>query len=358
MPSFTHHYLYMLELIRNVWTSRWLLLKVCCMGVVIGIVIISGIPKEYTANTLIAPESTRRSSSSGMSALADMAGIDMDSSTEQDAIYPSLYPAIVNSTPFLIRLFEVKVRGQKDSTTITLARYLQERQKKPWWSIVTSAPSKLVSLVTSMFRTTPEAEKDKTEVKIKTVPFRLTRTEAGIAGAIASRINIGVDKKKRTITIFVTMQDPLVAATVADTVRVHLKEYVTEYRTSKARRILKYTEELCKEAQEEYYTAQEKYTRYADTNRGLSSMTSRAELVKLQNEMNLAFSIYNQMEQQVQVAKAKVEKETPVYAVIQPVSLPRVPSKPRKIMILAGCILLSGAGSVVWILFRIGFERS
>lgn len=132
-----------------------------------------------------------------------------------------------------------------------------------------------------------------------------------MAGAIASRINIDVDKKKKTIKIFVTMQDPLVAATVADTVQARLKEYITEYRTSKARRLLEYAEKLRKEARAEYYEAQKRYTRYADGNQGLVKLTSRAEQARLRNEMDLAQATYNQTEQQVQIAKAKVEKETP-----------------------------------------------
>lgn len=139
----------------------------------------------------------------------------------------------------------------------------------------------------------------------------MTHEEMGMANAIASRINIGVDKKKKTITIFVTMQDPLVAATVADTVRVRLKKYITEYRTSKARRLLEYAEKLRKEARAEYYEAQKRYTRYADGNQGLVKLTSRAEQARLRNEMDLAQATYNQTEQQVQIAKAKVEKETP-----------------------------------------------
>lgn len=84
-------------------------------------------------------------------------------------------------------------------------------------------------------------------------PFGLTREEAGMAGGISSRINIEVDKKKKTIKRFVTMQDPLVAATVADTVRAQLKKNMTEYRISKACRLVKYAEKLSKEAQAEYY---------------------------------------------------------------------------------------------------------
>ena len=232
-----------------------------------------------------------------------------------------------------------------------LSRYLKERQKRPWWSVITSAPSKLIGWTISLFSEKPEVAKVKSKIDV----FRLTREEAGMAGAISSRINIGVDKKKRTITIFVTMQDPLVAATVADTVRARLKEYITEYRTSKARRMLEYAEKLRKEAQTEYYEAQKRYTRYADVNQGLVKLTSRAERAKLRNEMDLAQATYNQTEQQVQIAKAKVEREIPVYAVIQPVQVPLSPSKPRKMVILVGCIFLAGSGSIGWILFAKDF---
>lgn len=345
----------LLELAEKVWNSRKLILKVCGIGTLIGLIIGLSTPKEYTASTLIAPEGYRKSSSSGMSALADMADIDISSSTttERDAIYPSLYPSIVNSTPFLIRLFNIKIHEQRDSTTRTLSQYLKEHQKKPWWSTITSAPFRLIGWTTSLFSEKEEVDKTKHTLD----PFRLTREEAGMAGTIASRINIEVDKKKRTITIFVTMQDPLVAAVVADTVRAHLKEYVTEYRTAKARKILEYAENLRQEAQVEYNRAQEKYTRYADANQGLVKSTSLAELARLKNEMNLAQAMYNQTEQQVQAAITKVEKVRPVYAVIQPVQVPLAPSKPRKMIIIVGCILVSCAGSIGWVLFAKDFLR-
>ena len=182
-----------------------------------------------------------------------------------------------------------------------------------------------------------------------------------MAAAIASRIGIDINKNKnrrRTITLSVTMQDPLVATIVVDTVLAHLKEYVTAYRTGKARRILAYNEELRNKAQAEFRAAQEEYTQYADANRGLVGMASRAELARLQNEMKLALSAYNRTELQVQAAQAKVEKVIPVLAVIQPAIVPLAPSKPRKMIILLECVLLAGAGSVSWILFVKDFIRT
>ena len=84
-------------------------------------------------------------------------------------------------------------------------------------------------------------------------------------------------------------------------------------------------------------------------------LASRVESVNLWNEMSLALSIYERAERQVQAARARVEKIRPVYAVIQPVVVPLSPSKPRKMVILAVCVLLGGAGSVIWVLFAKDF---
>lgn len=326
------------------------------IGAIIGIVIASGTPKEYTASISIVPESSRRSTSSTISALTDMVDTPSSSAIERDAIYSVLYPTIIHSTPFLVRLFDVKVRALKDSTALTLAQYLKECQKRPWWSVITSAPSKLIGWSLSLFREKQKAESTKSAIDI----FRLTREEAGVAGAISSRISIKIKERsiKRNVTISVTMQDPQVAATVADTVLSYLKEYVTAYRTGKARRMLDYKKKLRREAQAEYHDAQEKYTRYADTNRDLSMLTSRAELITLRNEMNLALKTYNQAELQVQAAEARVKKETPVLTVIQPAMVPLSPSKPRTLMIFAVCIFLSATASISWILFGRNFMKN
>lgn len=345
-----------LELVWKVWSSRKLIIKVCCAGVILGIVIASGTPKEYTASISIVPESSRRSTSSAISALTDMVGTPSSSAIERDAIYSVLYPTIIHSTPFLVRLFDVKVRELKDSTALTLAQYLKERQKRPWWNVITSAPSKLIGWSLSLFREKQKAESTKSQIDI----FRLTREEAGVAGAISSRISIKIKERriKRNVTISVTMQDPQVAATVAETVLSYLKEYVTAYRTGKARRMLDYKKKLRREAQAEYHDAQEKYTRYADINRDLSMLTSRAELITLRNEMNLALKTYNQAELQVQAAEARVKKETPVLTVIQPAMVPLSPSKPRTLMIFAVCIFLSATASISWILFGRNFMKN
>lgn len=65
-------------------------------------------------------------------------------------------------------------------------------------------------------------------------------------------IKCSVDKKDYVISISVDDQDPLICATIADTVRARLQQFITEYRTSKARTDLEYYQKMCKDAKEKY----------------------------------------------------------------------------------------------------------
>ena len=147
------------------------------------------------------------------------------------------------------------------------------------------------------------------------------------------------------------MQDPLVAAMLADTVVTRLQEYVTDYRTNKARQDLEYAEKLNAEAKDEYYKAQQKLADYTDRNQGIATQSARIARDRLDNEAQLAFSLYNTTSQHVQKAKAKVQETTPVYAVVNPATVPIRPSAPRKVMILIGWVFLAFVASASWILF-------
>ena len=50
----------------------------------------------------------------------------------EDALSPELYPDIVKSTPFLLELFDVKVKDQKGKVDTTLYAYLDKYQRSSW----------------------------------------------------------------------------------------------------------------------------------------------------------------------------------------------------------------------------------
>ena len=131
-------------------------------------------------------------------------------------------------------------------------------------------------------------------------------------------------------TVAVTFQNPKVAAIVADSVVGKLQEYIINYRTSKAKEDCVYLERLFKERQQEYYVAQKKYADYLDSHDNIILQSARAEQERLQNDMSLAYQVYSQVASQLQVARAKVQEEKPVFAVVEPAVVPLDPSGTSK----------------------------
>ncbi|MDR0745117.1 MAG: chain-length determining protein [Mediterranea sp.] len=342
----------LIELAQKVWAERKLIFKWCGIAAVIGVVVAFSIPREYKTSVTLAPELRSKSNTGNMGTLAAMAGINLANSTGEDALSPDLYPDIINSTPFLTELFDVQVEDIKATYKATLYDYLGEHQRSSWWSMILSAPFKALGWVMSLFKDQPEEDDRVLD------PFKLTQDEANIAEALSQRISVAVDKKTGIATISVTMQDPLVSATLTDTVMVKLQNYITDYRTNKAKHDLLFTEKLNSEAKADYYAAQKKYADYVDGNQNVILQSRLTEQERLRNEMSLAYNIYNQVAQQLQMAKAKVQEITPVYTVVQPATVPLRPDKPNKVMILIGFVFLAGVGSVGWILFVKDLIRS
>lgn len=337
----------LLEIARKLWDARRLIIKWCVIGAVVGLVVAFSIPKEYTTTVKLAPElQGSKPSSGGLSSLASMAGINLNNMNTVDAVYPELYPDVVSSIPFATELFDVPVTDLEGELQTTVYDYLSEHTRSPWWSVVLGLPGKIIGWTVSLFREDTVADDDRV-----LNPFQLTNDEMNVVRALNARIGCSVDSKSYVVTLSVTMQDPLIAATLTDTVMTNLQRYITDYRTNKSRNDLAYTQKLFDEARDNYYSAQQSYARYMDQNQNIVLRSVRTEQERLQNEMSLAYNVYSQMAQQLQMAKAKVQENTPVYAVIQPATVSLQASKPSKIMILVGFIFLAGIVSAGWILF-------
>ena len=334
----------LLELASKLWAQRKKLAIWSICGAVIGVVIAFSIPKEYTTTVKLAPEtSDTKAAGGGLSALASMAGFGSMSSGV-DAVYPQLYPDVVGSVPFTTSLFNVEVETKEDGKKFTVRQFLEDETKAPWWSAVIGAPFKLIGMLRS------SGDEEDPEGK-KVNNFQLSQEENKLVEALNKRVSASVDQKTNVVTITVNMQDPLVSAILADTVVSRLQQYVTQYRTNKARKDLEYAETLNEEAKTEYYKAQQRYAEYLDSNQGLALQRAQITRDRLENESSLAFNLYNQTAQQVQKAKAKVQETTPVYAIITPATVPVKASSPKKLMILVGFTFLAFVACAAWILF-------
>lgn len=330
-------------ILRQVLAIRKKLYIAAAVGVVLGILIALGTPKQYTVSITLSPEMGSGKSGSGLASMAASFLGGSVGTDSPDALNATLAPDIVASTPFLLELFDARVVSQDKQLDTTFTAYLDE-QKSSWLGYVLKAPGMAIGGIKSLFTNEEEEKKD----TIQGGTIELNEEDAAKLKSLRQQITAEVDKKTSITTLSVTLQDPKVTATIADSVVAKLQQYITTYRTSKAKEDCQYLEKLFKERQQEYYDAQQRYARYVDANSNVVFQSTMAERERLQNDMSLAYQVYSQVAQQLQVARAKVQEEKPVFAVVEPAVVPLKPSGTSRKVILLGVVFLAVAFTGAW----------
>lgn len=334
------------DLVRCLWEERRFFLKLSGAAIVVGLIVAFSIPKEYTTRVKLAPEMEDASKRMGnLGGLAAIAGINLNAATGSDALSPTLYPDVVQSTPFLLELFPVEVTYGSGKESVTLFDYIYAHQKSSWWSRILKLPFRAIGAVRRLL-----GETQKSSSKLD--PFRLTEAQEGVLQALQNRISVAVDKTTLVISIYVEMQDPVVSAQVARVVVEQLQDHIAAYRTRKAKNDLAFTQKVFREAQEAYFKAQQAYAAFEDANRNLISASYRTEQERLRNEMTLAFNVYNTLAQKQEQDKLRVQEQTPVYTVIEPSTVPLRASSPQKALVLIGFLFLAFFTGLGWIVVR------
>ena len=336
----------LMDLLRKVIGIRKKIYKAAGIGLIIGIIVAISIPKQYTVEVTLSPEmgNNKGGGLSGLAASFLGSGVSMGDGT--DALNASLSADIVSSTPFLLELSAMEIPVTKNEV-MTLNTYLDE-ETSPWWGYVIGFPGMVIGGVKSLFT---EEDEDIYFDKTSQGVIELSKKETEKIETLKEKITASVDKKTSMTSVTATFQDSKVAAVVADSVVKKLQEYIIDYRTSKSKEDCIYLEKLFKERQQEYYAAQKKYADYLDSHDNLILQSVRAEQERLQNDMSLAYQVYSQVASQLQIARAKVQEEKPVFAIVEPAVVPLYPSgTSRKVCVLA-FIFLSVCIVISWNLF-------
>ena len=336
----------LMDLLRKVIGIRKKIYKAAGIGLIIGVIVAISIPKQYTVEVTLSPEmgNNKGGGLSGLAASFLGSGVTMGDGT--DALNASLSADIVSSTPFLLELSAMEIPVTKNEV-MTLNTYLDE-ETSPWWSYVIGFPGMVIGGVKSLFTEEDEiASFDKTSQGA----IELSKQDSRKIATLKKVITASVDKKTSMTSVTATFQDPKIAAVVADSVVKKLQEYIIDYRTFKAKEDCIYLEKLFKERQQEYYIAQKKYADYLDSHDNLILQSVRAEQERLQNDMSLAYQVYSQVASQLQVARAKVQEEKPVFAVVEPAVVPLEPSGTSKKIYVLAFVFLAVCIVIFWNLF-------
>lgn len=339
-----------MALFRSLWKYRKLYYWVLGITFVLALIYAFSLPKVYRCEVMLAPELSTSRSSNTLSNLARSFGMRIGSGVVgngSEALMPTLYPDLMNSVDFKVSLFDVQVCAKDSVKPKSYYDYLLNDQKRPWWSAIKSG---IMGAITGLF-----ASEDTTEVSsvAKIVnPFKLTKQQTAIAGVIANKVVCDVDQKTLVITIDVRDQDPIICATVADSVKERLQQFITDYRTNKSRIDLEYNKKLCAEAKVRYEKARQRYVEFADANQDVVLQSVRTRITDLENEMQLMFNAYQTYSASVQNSEAQVQQETPAFMTLQSATVPINPAGPNKKKYLLVFLFLAFVATTTYVLYK------
>lgn len=336
------------------WDKRISIVKITAICAVLSVIIALSMKRAYLVNITLAPEvqSTSASRSGGLGGIASMLGLgNIALGASSDALNITIFPEIVNSTPFIVSLFEVKLtpyvspkklkEGAAPGVPVSLYDHLCGKDKEPG----------LLSQMLVAILGKEEEEEDSFSIS------SLTKEQSRAVEKMRKRLSADVDKKTGVTSLSLTFDDPLMAVQLADTVCRRLQEYVFEYRTQKERDNLKYYSDLTDSAYVQLVAAQAAYAQSVDNDHSVILQSVSVRRQRLQNEMNLREQVYSQMLQQRELVRGRVQEMKPVFAVVEPATFPQYPVRSRA----KTCIMITFLGFVAacaWFLFGAPFYAS
>lgn len=335
------------ELFTTLWgMRRTFVFKVWPITFILSCIWILPQPRTYECTTTVAPESSDDSPTGSLSSLASSFGLDLGGSGN-DAIYPQIYPDLFESTAFLCDLCDIKITTKDGELETDYFSYMKFHQKQNMLLYP------IIWLNVKIKQWTGKEE----EVIVgkdgkRFDPFRLSKETDMIFKLIKKNISCSYSKSTEQVTISVTDQDPLVCALLCDSIKAHLQEYITDYRTKKARVDCEHYGKLLAQAREEYKTARDEYSAFRDTHFGVTMSAYDMKSRALENEMDQKLSIMNAMEARYEAAEAKVQETTPVFVTIKNSTVPIKASGPKRVIFVLTMLILSTFGTIAWKLRR------
>lgn len=322
-----------MALVKSLWDGRKTVIICIVAFMLLGLVAALTMKREYTVSTVMVPQLNSKANTSSLSSLASLAGFDLSSMSSSAELSPLIYPQIVNSVPFRLEMMHTPLHYSKSDTLISMIDYAEAGYEKPSiFGVIKKYTLGLPGVIMKAIRgEQPEVvlEDDGNDMNGVAKPLVVSVKEFEMLEKFGEVMSLAVDKKEGYITLSVNGSEPIQTAELAMKAQQKLQDEVTRFRIEKSESELEYIQARYDEVKLENDRYQEQLATITDRSQNVATTRARIERDRIQAKYNVASSIYNEMAKQLEQAKMQVKKDTPVFTVIQPVTVPMRPSNSR-----------------------------
>lgn len=342
----------LLAIIKTVWDQRKKIISIVMLFFVIGFFIAVYSPKEYTATSTFIPQISESGKGGGsLGGLASLAGINLGPIGGSSEIPPSLYPKFISSVKFRKELLEASINVEGIKTPVSYSKYFEEINEPGILSTIRKYTIGLPKVIIKELKGAPKEPSFSPTIEGDLV--KLSANEVAHFNRLVSQLSITPNDNEGIVSLSFVMPEPLMAAQMAQFAQELLQKEVIAYKISNAKEQLKFTEERFEEKKAEFEQIQARLSSFRDRNQNIVSASAQNQLQRLEAEYNFAFNIYTELAKQLEQAKLQVSKDTPIFSVIQPVTIPTEKSAPKRPLIL---VIFTILGFIFGLVYVFGSE--
>lgn len=313
---------------------------------IIGLIIAFGSPVEYSASMRLLPyRGGGGGGGAGLSGLAGIAGIRLPAGGNEQTITADLYPEVAKSLDFRIAVAETPLRFSTVDRPVSTIEYFRDIRRPSATEVIASYSIGLPGRLLAFFNSddsvdTSEPKANRTTAAESTAVRQYDQSYLSLVGKLESRLSVSTDKKTPTLVIAAKMPDRLAAAELVRISADRLMQRIVEYESQKAGQTFRFVNEQYLQAKARYERLQRELATFTDRNRALMSATSQIDRDRLQRDYDIAFEVYQQFSRELEQARIKMNQDTPVFTVLDQVTVPNIRTSPNRPKIMFVALLL------------------
>ncbi len=344
----------LIQLAKILWNERKKVIKITMYFMLFGLFVALFSEKEYTAQTTIVPQSSKENKLGNLGGLAAMAGINIGAMSN-GTITPNLYPQIINSIPFKLELLKTKLNFEDIEKPVTFRIYYDKYYTPSLFGYIKKYTIGLPGLIIKAIQG-KEEDNDMPNVSGKKQLIRISKEDDDFFKLIEKKLSLDINDKDNYVTLSASMPEALAAAQLTKRAQDLLQNIITDIKIKQAQSELEFVEKRFVEKKEEMEKAQLKVAKFKDQNQNVTTATAQTELQRLQAEYGVIYGVYSELAKQLEAKKIQVTENTPVFSVIDPVTLPIEKSRPKRLLILIIWTFFGGICAVGFVFGKYFFD--
>ncbi len=318
----------LIKLLKKIYLEKKFILKISILAVLIGVVYALFQPNEFTSSTTFIPQlsSGVKTGGSSLSGLASLAGINIGGMENSSEFPPSLYPQVIEGIPFKIDLLSSSIN--LNNKEILVKDYFSNQGSS--LNILGTIKKYTIGLPSLILGSFKNQEVQFVESEI----YSVSKEDKVLFNNISGALSLSMNQKEGFITISFTDNNKNIAAQITQIAQNLLQEKIIEFKNKSSKEMLDYALKQYSEKKKSYEKLQDERAIFVDKNINISSSLFQNKLSRIESELNISESIVKQLASQVEQAKLQVNKDTPVFTTIKPVTVPFERSAPKRSQIV------------------------